>query len=64
MAGTFLGAADNSSAELTPGVPVQFGFILKGKTNATAYSVDLGLSTSGPQPTTRQISFINIPVSD
>jgi hypothetical protein len=64
MAGTFLGAADNSSSELTPGVPVQFGFVLKWKSDATAYSVDFGLSTSGPQPTTRQISFINIPVSD
>ncbi len=64
MAGTFLGAADNSSSELTPGVPVQFGFVLKWKSYATAYSVDLGFSMSGPQPTARQISFINIPVSD
>lgn len=64
MAGTFLGPADNSSSELTPGVPVRFGFVLKWKSDATAYSVDFGLSTSGPQPTTRQISFINIPVSD
>jgi hypothetical protein len=64
MAGTFLGPADNSSVELTPGVPVRFGFVLKGKSDATAYSVDLGLSTSGPQPAARQISFINIPVSD
>jgi hypothetical protein len=64
MAGTFLGPADNSSVELTPGVPVRFGFVLKGKSDATAYSVDFGLSTSGPQPTSRQISFVNIPVSD
>jgi hypothetical protein len=64
MAGTFLGVADSSSSELIPGVPIQFGFVLKWKSDATAYSVDLGLSTSEPQPTARQISFINVPVSD
>jgi hypothetical protein len=63
MAGLFLGAGDNSSSELTPSVPVKFGFILKGTSYATAFNLDLRFSTSGQQPpTTGQITFTNIPV--
>jgi hypothetical protein len=61
MAGLVFGTADSSSAELTPGVPAKFGFVLKWKSNATAFNLDLRFSTSG-QPATSQITFTNIPV--
>jgi hypothetical protein len=62
MAGLFFVAGDNSSSELTPGVPVKFGFVLKGTSDATAFNLDLRFSTSGQQPATGQITFTNIPV--
>ncbi len=62
MAGLFFGTGDNSSSELTPGVPVRFGFVLKGKSDATAFNLDLTFTTSAQQPATGQITFTNIPV--
>jgi hypothetical protein len=61
MAGLFFGAGDNSSSELTPSVPARFGFLLKWRSDATAFNLDLRFSTPG-QSATGQITFTNIPV--
>jgi hypothetical protein len=41
---------------------LEFGFVLKGRSDATAFNLDLRFSTSGQQPATGQIAFTNIPV--
>lgn len=63
MAGLFLGGGDGSSQELTPTVPMRFGFVLKWNADATSFNFDLRFSTSG-QPATSQITFVDIPVLD